>query len=227
MSSILNVEQFTYKFNNFINQFLAKSNKYFLGGLGVISVAMVSSYIQPSTYRFYNITNNVFFKLLVLFILALIVLKQDPTTSLIIAISILALLHIMAHLSGMENMSPIDDKSMESIPQYSVNTCDQPAPDCEDSVNQQTIEEPIAGISEGEMQSLCGHVQSIDPLHQDEMMGSSDFSELVSPEKVQSFAEQQFKTRRTNVSCAKNVIGNSDNRHLDREILPIRDLPMN
>lgn len=55
-----------------------------------------------------------------------------------------------------------------------------------------TSDEPIMGVSESDMQSLCAHLHQVDKNAVDEIVTSADFSELVNTEHACNFAKHQY-----------------------------------
>lgn len=55
-----------------------------------------------------------------------------------------------------------------------------------------TPDEPITGVSESDMQSLCAHLHQVDKNAVDEIVTSADFSELVNTEHACNFAKHQY-----------------------------------
>lgn len=56
-----------------------------------------------------------------------------------------------------------------------------------------TPDEPIMGVSESDMQSLCAHLHQKDKNATDEIVTSADFSELVNTEHACNFAKHQYE----------------------------------
>lgn len=56
-----------------------------------------------------------------------------------------------------------------------------------------TPDEPIMGVSESDMQSLCAHLHQVDKNAVDEIVTSADFSELVNTEHACNFAKHQYE----------------------------------
>ena len=187
------MDRLSLKFDNFIKSNIPndKLNKYIIAIICVMTIIYANLYAPRLPYGLVRLFDNNLVKLLMMFFMLYVVFKTEPFVALVISVLLIALL-LAFNMLNREHMAMIGDNSMNSIPEYVYSTCHHPVREGCDVV---------AGVSDAEVESLCMHLKK-DKNATDEIITSSQFSELLNTTQACDFAKHQYKINLPNVKCA-------------------------
>lgn len=207
------MEQFMNKIKSYTGTIDNYDNKYIAAGISLLLV-MYASYATPKIHpMIIKIFDNILFKILVLFAVLYINLKYSPTVSIVVAIVITTLFATMNTLKNTnEHMASIVGNHLDGVPEYTYKVCGN-APHVVLNEGNNVVgehgeiienEEPITGVSDEDMKSLCMHIKK-DINATDTMETSSGVSELFNSKEACDFASHQYKTIIPDVKCPEHV----------------------
>lgn len=200
------MSQLSQKFDDFVNQYLHINNKYIVA---IISGCLIlyASYAAPALPDYVaQLFNNIVFKTVILFLILWVSLHFEPSVSLISAI-LVTIIFLTLNLYKKDMMRSLRVHDSVGVPKYVHTRCGKHVhvSDPVDALRKGT--DPVSDISNAEVESLCMHLKK-DKDATEEIMTSSEFSELLNADKACEFAKHQYAMNFPKVECEKDVKGN-------------------
>lgn len=225
------MEDITKKFNELVSSNIKFDNKYIAAAVSLLLAIYAGVYAPKLPEFLLKLLDNVLVKILLMFLVLYINLKAEPAVSLIVAVSIAVLLLAINLLKkDREHMAQITGIPYAGIPAYTHSICGHPRHPC-DPANAVKgacrqgecklgehgersegdggvgVDGPISGVSDAEMESLCMHLKK-DKNATDEILTSSNFSELLNTTQNCQFASHQYQMDFPDVKCAGAAAAN-------------------
>jgi hypothetical protein len=191
-----------------------------IGGLAVVLVAILFSYVKLPSFLV-GVFDNVLFKIAM--ICLVLYLSFNHSLSMAIGLAICLMIFMMALHKTRETMALVGE-SVSGIPEYTYSSCSHPGAQrpC-DSTEQFTVpgwnnvrgwfnrkndvdaSGTIVSVPDADERSLCLHLKDTRPM-------SAEFSELVEANGACKFAKHQYQFGAPQVPCAdqSQIMGSDD-----------------
>lgn len=213
------METITGKFDQLVSSNLKINNKYVAAAVSVCLLMYASTAAPNLPEYMVKLFDNILFKILVIFLILYVSLKQEPHVSLIVAVAVTVLFLTLNLLKkNKESMAQISGNTMAGVPEYVYSGCGSPSrpSDPVDMIRGKHgehgekeemeggigVDGPISGVPDEEIQSLCMHLKK-DKNATDIIDSPAMFSELINSNEACNFAAHQYKLDIPAVECAK------------------------
>lgn len=191
------------QFNNVFKNQLKINNKYVLATVMVLLAIYAGAYAPKLPEFLVKLLDNIFVKIILMFLILHINLGFEPSLSVIIAVLIAVVMLALTKLKDNKKIMSLFGKNKSVVVPLAPAIPQQPLNDRVDFAGETHafVDGPVSSVSDAEMESLCMHLPKN---ASSEIMTGSGFSEIMSGSAGCDFAPHQFEVDKNSPFTSDN-----------------------